>query len=142
LKVEYTIAANKLVSHSPAIWAEFAVLSAILLASILIPPYLANNLLPCPIKSVTGIPCPGCGMTRAFLNIGHGHISTALRFNPNSLLAFLIILSLWINRTIYFIAGKEVLIRLARREKIWLYTLLGLDVLAVWIYNLFLNNWA
>ena len=40
--------------------------------------------LPCIFKGVTGIPCPGCGMTRACLAILQGEFSTAWRYHPFS----------------------------------------------------------
>ena len=42
--------------------------------------------LPCIFKGVTGIPCPGCGMTRAGLAILQGEFSTAWRYHPFSFL--------------------------------------------------------
>ncbi|HLU47706.1 MAG TPA: DUF2752 domain-containing protein [Planctomycetota bacterium] len=45
-------------------------------------------LIPCPIRSLTDVPCPGCGMTRALLSIARGDLSTAWRFHP---FAFLLV---------------------------------------------------
>ncbi|SFG28437.1 Protein of unknown function [Lachnospiraceae bacterium C7] len=36
----------------------------------------------CPIKFVTGCSCPGCGMTRAWLNVLHFNFSTAFYYHP------------------------------------------------------------
>lgn len=33
---------------------------------------------PCPFRAVTGIPCPGCGMTRLADAVAHGHLATAV----------------------------------------------------------------
>lgn len=35
----------------------------------------------CPLYSVTGILCPGCGLTRGFHALFHGDVLTALHFN-------------------------------------------------------------
>jgi hypothetical protein len=35
----------------------------------------------CPLYRMTGIACPGCGLTRGFHALFHGDILTALRFN-------------------------------------------------------------
>jgi hypothetical protein len=43
---------------------------------------------PCPLRTLTGIPCPFCGMTRGVVALVHGHVSTAFSFNPG---AFLIV---------------------------------------------------
>lgn len=36
----------------------------------------------CPIKTLTGLDCPGCGITRMFVALSHGHIYQAFRYNP------------------------------------------------------------
>ncbi|MBE9118606.1 DUF2752 domain-containing protein [Lusitaniella coriacea LEGE 07157] len=35
----------------------------------------------CPLRTFTGIPCPGCGMTRSFLAIARGDFSGAIAYN-------------------------------------------------------------
>lgn len=42
---------------------------------------------PCPLKLVTGIPCPMCGMTRGVTSLVHGDFAHALLMNPASYLA-------------------------------------------------------
>ena len=42
----------------------------------------------CPFNDLTGIPCPGCGMARAFLALAEFDFVRALRFNPFSLPLF------------------------------------------------------
>lgn len=37
---------------------------------------------PCPIYFVTGLSCPGCGITRMLLALGRGDFSAMLRYNP------------------------------------------------------------
>ncbi len=39
-------------------------------------------LIGCPIKFFTGISCPGCGMTRAYLSLFTGHLHRAFRYHP------------------------------------------------------------
>lgn len=33
---------------------------------------------PCPFRTITGIPCPGCGMTRLADAVAHGHLERAI----------------------------------------------------------------
>jgi len=51
----------------------------------------------CPFKMLTGIPCPGCGGTRALMALLHGHIWEAIMTNPFSVLVilFAIIAPVW-----------------------------------------------
>ena len=36
----------------------------------------------CPFRLATGLPCPGCGLTRSWVFIAHGDFGAALRVNP------------------------------------------------------------
>lgn len=38
-------------------------------------------LIKCPIKSATGLSCPGCGSQRAVLALATGHVHDAFRYN-------------------------------------------------------------
>lgn len=35
----------------------------------------------CPLRTLTGIPCPGCGLTRSFLAIAQGNFGEAVSYN-------------------------------------------------------------
>ena len=58
--------------------------------------YNQGNRLPflgCPLRYLTGIPCPTCGMTRSFMAIAQGHWSQALAqhwFGPMLFCSFLV----------------------------------------------------
>lgn len=43
----------------------------------------------CPLRRLTGIPCPACGSTTVFIEAGHGHWLAALTANPVTVLAVL-----------------------------------------------------
>lgn len=52
------------------------------------------NILVCPTKLLFGIPCPGCGITRAFNLLLNGEIKEAFMMNPNIfIVVFLIIIA-------------------------------------------------
>ena len=42
------------------------------------------KLLPCLFHTVTDVPCPGCGMTRACISLSHGQFTDAWRYHPFS----------------------------------------------------------
>ena len=44
---------------------------------------------PCPLRTITGIPCPLCGMTRGVTALVHGDVARAVLLNPGVLLAVL-----------------------------------------------------
>mgnify|MGYP002625485895 CR=1 FL=1 len=46
----------------------------------------------CQFRNVTGLDCPGCGLTRAFVSIAHGRIAEAWQYNAASLLVFAFVL--------------------------------------------------
>jgi hypothetical protein len=49
----------------------------------------------CPFKAITGIDCPGCGMTRAIISLIEGNPGNALLYNPFSFfLLFILTLSI------------------------------------------------
>ena len=42
----------------------------------------------CAWKNMSGIECPGCGLSRCFVEIGHGHWRSAWHYNPAGFLIF------------------------------------------------------
>ena len=46
----------------------------------------------CQFRNVTGLDCPGCGLTRAFVSIAHGRFAEAFTYNGASLLVFAFVL--------------------------------------------------
>lgn len=41
----------------------------------------------CPLHQITGLYCPGCGITRAALSLMHGDLWSALRYNPLAIIS-------------------------------------------------------
>jgi len=67
-----------------------------LVLSLLLPPRGLYGVDICLFHHLTGRPCPGCGMTRAFCAIGHGHFSQAWALHPFAILFYGIALLLLI----------------------------------------------
>jgi hypothetical protein len=57
-------------------------LPALLAASFLYFPRATTGPVLCPMALILGLPCPGCGITRAFCFASHGHFAEAFRFHP------------------------------------------------------------
>ena len=80
----------------------------------------------CPLRAITGIPCPFCGMTRACVAAVHGHIGASLSFNPGGVLIVLL--------AITALLRPQVLVRL--RPSAWLF---GVVLAALWLWNVGFN---
>jgi len=57
-------------------------LPALLAASFLYFPHATTGPVLCPMALLLGMPCPGCGITRAFCFATHGHFREAFGFHP------------------------------------------------------------
>lgn len=53
----------------------------IITLSFFITPYLDNGVELCSMKYLTGLPCPGCGLTHSFAAISTGHFIEAFHFH-------------------------------------------------------------
>jgi len=54
-------------------------------------PLLPHNPgLPCPLRTVTGVPCPLCGMTTAVKALLHAHVHDSVAANPFGIVAVLL----------------------------------------------------
>lgn len=47
----------------------------------------------CFFNQLTGVGCPGCGLTRCFISLAHGNLAQAWQFNPAGLVLFPIVLA-------------------------------------------------
>lgn len=123
-------------------YAGFFLLSVILLLSVLVPPFHKGSFTVCLFKNIFGFPSPGCGMTRAFLFLGHGNIHEAVSLNINSPLAFAVVIFLWLGMVVKIFTGKEMRIRLTKREMVLIYLVSAGLMMTGWVYNLLLNPYV
>jgi hypothetical protein len=62
----------------------------------------------CPFRFLTGIPCPGCGMTRSFLAIARGDVHQAVFYNLFGPVLFAIFLLAVIHITLELTTGHKI----------------------------------
>ena len=58
---------------------------------------------------LTGLPCPGCGLTRAFVCLSHGHFAQSLHWHPIGWLVYAILLLLWARAGLTWLLRRPVL---------------------------------
>ena len=90
----------------------------------------------CLFNSATGLPCPSCGMTRAFISLGHGNIHSAILFNPASIFIYI---AAWVGlilaslQTVY---GKKYIEIIWSKCKRILFPIIITIMTFTWIYKL------
>ena len=103
-------------------------LALALLAGSLLLPFVAydwvtspQSVVLCPLRAVTAIPCPSCGLTRALAHLERGHWADAVSFHPFSPLIFLLALALVIMLLFELASGRTVIGNPLRdRRDVWL----------------------
>jgi hypothetical protein len=92
-------------SQGEGLWSKrfsrmvFISLTAIIMISVIyrpaeVNPYQEYSTI-CAFKNLTGLPCPGCGLTHSFCEIGKGHLASALDWNWLGIPLFLLMVLLW-----------------------------------------------
>ena len=70
----------------------------------------------CPLARVLGVPCPGCGLTRATLALAHGELQHALELHPLVLVLAPLFIWAMTSVAIGYVRGP----RPARPARVWL----------------------
>lgn len=96
-----------------------------------------SGLVVCPIKQVTGFPCPSCGVTRSLVQLVHGNPGAALYLNPMGMMvgAAMLVIPFWIAAD--FISGNRSLLIVYNRAG----DLLKKPKIAVPLVVLLMLNW-
>jgi len=104
-------------------WLEVALWAAIFLAALLTTPlnekgeangpgekwirtHTGGGL--CLWKRATGIECPGCGLSRGFVQIAHGKLIEAVKLNPFSPIIFLLLAARFLHVVLFCLLRRDV----------------------------------
>lgn len=78
----------------------------------------------CPLYSLTGFACPGCGLTRGFHALFHGDVLTALDYNA-LLPFFAALIGFGFVSLVYFAArGRRMAVNLLHPNALWVFFVL------------------
>jgi Protein of unknown function (DUF2752) len=72
--------------------------AAMLAVALVLPTLALPNVVLCPLRRLTGVPCPFCGMTRSVTALVHGDLGASLALNPGGILVVAlaaVLLVLW-----------------------------------------------
>ncbi|MGO8671164.1 MAG: DUF2752 domain-containing protein [Capsulimonadaceae bacterium] len=114
----------------------FALISGIFAASALLPVPGADGRilhLPtiCPFYNLTGLPCPGCGLTRSFVCLAHGHIAQSCRWHPLGPALFCILGVIWLQYGAWLLRRRPLFTLSAQRKN----ALSGAGVVAFLVFG-------
>jgi hypothetical protein len=70
-------------------------------------PRLARGLPPCPVRTLAGVPCPGCGTTRAALALADLDLAAALAVSPLATTGWLLLVGGGAIAGVLGAAGRE-----------------------------------
>ena len=92
----------------------------------------------CAFHSLTGLPCPTCGATRAAGQFLHGHFAASFRFNPLAFLAYcgIVVFDIYALAALLLHAPRLRVINFTPNERIFLRSLAVALIAANWLYLL------
>jgi len=115
-------------------WTVWVPAATALTMSFVWSPSSVPNVDVCPFHRLTGLPCPGCGLTHAFCAISHGSFAAAWSFNPFGYLFYGIAVVLLLRPLLarYYQPCERLLLRPRP-----LAAAVGAVVAAMWIFGVF-----
>jgi len=90
----------------------------------------------CTFRRITGLPCPSCGMTRAFICLGHGDIRGALKNNLSSPVIYAAFCITLLISVVQIVTGREILKKVWFKIRYPILPIILLLMLVSWIFNL------
>lgn len=67
-----------------------------------------NSPFQCPILAFTGIPCPGCGLTRSFLALTQGNLSSSFSYHLLGPILFLLLMFVTIHLLLEIVTKRKI----------------------------------
>jgi hypothetical protein len=115
------------------------VLGSVLGGSYALYPYCLAGPILCPFRLMTGLPCPTCGLTRAFCFVAHGRVSESLAFHWFGVPLFLLALVCFIASVWDLVARRDVVGRwwgrFDRRPEAWVWGIAAFQTVRVaWLF--------
>ncbi|MFC1924180.1 DUF2752 domain-containing protein [Chloroflexota bacterium] len=83
---------------------RIAILAGIFIVSAIWDPH---GLHLCLFHGLTGLECPGCGMTRAFCAISHGQPAEAIQLNMFSVALYMVFMGILFRDLLYLFTGRR-----------------------------------
>jgi len=90
---------------------------------------------PCQMLAVTGVPCPGCGVTTSVTLAAKGNASESFATQPLGLLLVLLVPLLSLCAVVLHVRGVDIYARFEHRRWPWVRVVLALSASA-WIYKI------
>jgi hypothetical protein len=91
----------------------------------------------CTFKLWTGRPCPGCGMTRAFVSLAQGDLARSIVYHPLGVVLFGLAAAAFLGALSGLLRGKDPVWRLATRHAPVLAAGVLGALLVVWVVRAF-----
>jgi hypothetical protein len=102
---------------------DLRITAGVMLGAALLHPFLPGDPgFTCPLRAVTGVPCPLCGMTTSVVATVHGDLAGALVANPAGIVA--VAFAFWI----LFARGRRITVSLPTALVV---------LLSMWVFELF-----
>ena len=119
---------------SPDGAAGFRLFSTVMAGGAAAAPLLAGVGPLCPVRRLTGIPCPGCGMRGGVTAIAHGDVVAGFASNPLAVVLVLVVAAAWLSLLVRSLRpGAPGAGPWLRRPPGWL---VAITLGASWIYQL------
>lgn len=90
----------------------------------------------CAMRRYTSLPCPGCGLTRAFVSLGSGEFRNAWKYNPASYAWFVAMLSQFPFRIIQIRRLQQGRDEIHVRYAFGIWAVLVISLFISWLYRL------